>query len=124
MRITIINQFYAPDISPTASLATSLAEHLAARGHEVSVVASRGGYVRRADTADSTADSDNPRVYRVWTPQLGKKTIIKRCIDYATYYLLAAWRMLRLPVQDVVISLTTPPFIAWTGALHRLLHPT
>ena len=125
MRIAIVNQFYIPDISPTAHLSASLAEGLAAAGHTVSVITSRGGYVpqSKGSGAGSDAASDGPMVYRIWTPQLGKKSIIKRCIDYASFYLLAAWRMLRLPAQDVVISLTTPPYIAWTGVMHGWLHP-
>jgi len=129
MKITILNQFYVPDISPTAHLCASLAEHLAARGHEVTVVASRGGYVP-ASIGDAGPDDQReegpgptvPKIFRLWTPQLGKSNILKRCIDYATFYLLALWRMLRLPRQDAIISLTTPPYIAWAGAMHKLLH--
>jgi glycosyltransferase involved in cell wall biosynthesis len=121
MRITIINQFYAPDISPTAHLAASLAEGLAADGHEVTIIASRGGYVEASQLEQSAGE--NPRIYRLWTPRLGKKTIIKRCIDYSSFYLGAAHRMMKLPAQDVIISLTTPPYIAWTSVLHRALHP-
>lgn len=121
MRITIINQFYVPDISPTAHLSASLAEYLAQAGHEVTVVTSRGGYVRESKDGDTAADA-NPRVYRAWTPKLGKGSIIKRCIDYGIFYVLAFWRMMRLPQQDVVISLTTPPYIAWAGAAHKILH--
>ncbi len=121
MRITIINQFYTPDLSPTAHLSASLAEGLAERGHEITVVTSRGGYVDASPVG--AAGGENPRVHRVWTPRLGKKSILKRLLDYASFYLGAAWRMVRLRRQDVVISLTTPPYIAWTGWLHRLLHP-
>jgi hypothetical protein len=121
MRITIINQFYAPDISPTAHLAASLAEGLAEHGHQMTIIASRGGYVEASQVEQSAGD--NPRVHRIWTPRLGKKTIIKRCIDYASFYLGAAYRMTRLAPQDVIISLTTPPYIAWTSILHRSLHP-
>lgn len=121
MRITIINQFYVPDISPTAHLSASLAEHLAQARHEVTVVTSRGGYVSASQDGETAADA-NPRVYRIWTPKLGKGSILKRCIDYGTFYALAFWRMLRLPRQDVVISLTTPPYIAWAGAVHKMLH--
>ncbi|MCC7350825.1 MAG: glycosyltransferase family 4 protein [Phycisphaerales bacterium] len=121
MRITIINQFYAPDISPTAHLAASLAEGLAEHGHQMTIIASRGGYVEASQVEQSAGD--NPRVHRIWTPRLGKKTIIKRCIDYASFYLGAAYRMTRLAPQDVIISLTTPPYIAWTSILHRALHP-
>jgi colanic acid biosynthesis glycosyl transferase WcaI len=122
MRLTLINQFYVPDISPTAHLAASLAEHRAAAGDQVTVVTSRGGYVPISGDADTSLDS-NPRIVRLWTPRLGKATILKRCIDYASFYLLAVWTLLTLPRQDVIISLTTPPFIAWAGFFHKLLHP-
>ncbi|MGP1309975.1 MAG: glycosyltransferase family 4 protein [Phycisphaerales bacterium] len=123
MRVTIINQFYTPDVSPTAHLSASLAEHLAARGHDVTVVASKGGYVP-ASKADAKAQVEgNPSVRRIWTPQFGKATILKRCADYATFYLGALFTLLTLPKQDVVVSLTTPPYIAWAGVLHTWIHP-
>ncbi|NQT15653.1 MAG: glycosyltransferase family 4 protein [Planctomycetes bacterium] len=122
MRLTIINQFYKPDISPTARLAASLAEHRAATGDEVTVVTSHGGYVSVASGA-CEQETKGPRVLRVWTPQFGKSNLIKRCLDYGTFYLLAAWRLLTLSRQDVIIALTTPPFIAWVAVFHKLLHP-
>ena len=42
MRLTIVNQYYVPDISPTAQLAASLAEHRAARGDHVTIIAGSG----------------------------------------------------------------------------------
>jgi colanic acid biosynthesis glycosyl transferase WcaI len=122
MRIAILNQFYVPDLSPTAHLAASLAEHRAANGDEVTIVTSRGGYVDVSHAAASAVDQ-NPRVYRLWTPRLGKASVLRRCIDYGVFYALACWRMLRIPAQDVIVSLTTPPYIVWAGVLHKLLHP-
>jgi putative colanic acid biosynthesis glycosyltransferase WcaI len=122
MRLTIINQFYRPDISPTAQLCGSLGEDRARRGDTVTVIASQGGY-----TGDRTRAKEdraaNPRVYRVWTPQLGKGSIVKRLIDYAFFYLGAFLRAARLPRQDVIVCLTTPPFIALAGWVHKALHP-
>jgi len=123
MRVTIVNQFYAPDISPTAHLASSLAEDRAARGDEVTVVASLGGYVPTSAQAQAEHEA-NPSVHRLWTPRFGKGTILKRCLDYLCFYLGCAWRLVTMPRQDVIISLTTPPYIAWTAVLHRLFHPT
>ena len=45
VRLTLVNQFYAPDISPTAQLAASLAEHRAEQGDRVTVVTGRAGYL-------------------------------------------------------------------------------
>lgn len=122
MRITILNQFYKPDIPPTASLAASLAEDRVQRGDDVTIVASRGGYDSPTQAQAEKRKQDNPRVIRVWTPMLGKKSIIRRCLDYLAYYVLGFVRLLTLPRQDVIITLTTPPYIAWAALAHRLLH--
>ncbi|MCG8511389.1 MAG: glycosyltransferase family 4 protein, partial [Rhodospirillales bacterium] len=122
MRITLLNQFYRPDIAPTAHLAASLAEDRARRGDQVTVVASRGGYVEPAQRDAESSAAANPKIYRVWTPMLGKKSVLRRCLDYLSYYIFTFIRMLMLPRQDVIISLTTPPFIVWAALVHRMLH--
>ena len=121
MRVTFINQFYKPDVAPTGRLTADVAEHFAKLGHEVTVIASRGGYVDQSEQADSE-QQDNLRVIRVWTPKLGKSSTLKRCIDYLVFYLLTFVRMLTLRRQDVVIALTTPPYVAWAGAVHKMIH--
>lgn len=121
MRLTIINQFYAPDLAPTGKLAASLAEHRARYGDEVSIITSAGGYVPQSRVA-AVSGGDNPHVHRLWTPRAGKASALGRLADYAIFALQAGLRMLTLPGQDVIIALTTPPFIAWAAILHRLLH--
>jgi colanic acid biosynthesis glycosyl transferase WcaI len=122
MRLTLINQFYAPDLAPTGHMAASLAAHRALSGDRVTVITSTGGYVSEASVHSKSAQS-NPRVFPLWTPRLGKAHKLNRVLDYASFYLLATLRMLFLPRQDMIISLTTPPFIAWTAILHKWLHP-
>jgi glycosyltransferase involved in cell wall biosynthesis len=126
MRLTIINQFYRPDVSPTAQLSASLAEHRARLGDEVTVITSGGGYVA-VGAAGPTGPEDGtaprgPRVRRMWTPQLGKGSIVKRLIDYASFYTMAGWQLLTMRRQDVIVSLTTPPYIALAALLHKMLH--
>ncbi|MGB0767718.1 MAG: glycosyltransferase family 4 protein [Phycisphaeraceae bacterium] len=121
MRITFINQFYKPDVSPTAQLTADVAEQFTAQGHDVTVIASRGGYVKESTDGESVQEG-RLRVCRIWTPKLGKGSTIKRCIDYLVFYVLTFARMMTLGRQDVVITLTTPPYIAWAGAAHKLLH--
>ena len=85
------------------------------------MVTSKGGYIAASVDASSERKS-NPCVYRIWTPRFGKDNVLKRCIDYGTFYLMALWRLLRLPRQDVIITLTTPPYIAFIAVLHKMLH--
>jgi colanic acid biosynthesis glycosyl transferase WcaI len=121
MRLAIVNQFYVPDISPTAHLAASLAEHRAAIGDQVTVVCGSGTYTP-GPGADSVERRSNPALHRIWTPSLGKRSAIRRILDYGTFFVQAAWTLLTLPGQDVVVLMTTPPYIGLTGILHRLIH--
>ena len=54
MRITILNQFYPPDLAPTAHLAASLAAHRAAKGDEVTVITGSGSYVDGASSGSAS----------------------------------------------------------------------
>ncbi len=123
MRLTIVNQFYRPDPSPTAHLAASLAEDRARRGDTVTVIAGSGSYTGGAGRPADSRRGANPRVRRVWTPGLGKTTHLRRLVDYGAYYAFAAAKLLTMPRQDVIITLTTPPLIAWAATLHKRLHP-
>lgn len=117
MRITLLNQYYPPDLAPTAALSAGLATALARAGHEVSVLTSHGGYAG-PDCRTATADGQ-VRVQRFRTPAFGKRRLVGRLIDYCAYYLSTLWTLLRCPPQDVIVSLTTPPFIGLAALLHR-----
>lgn len=119
-RVTLVNQFFPPDISPTAHLTASLAAHLAARGDEVTVVTGGEGYVKGAARGHDRTD-DGVKVVRLWTPALGKGSIVKRLSDYLSFLVGATVALLRLPRQDVVISLTTPPFLLLSAVAHKVV---
>jgi putative colanic acid biosynthesis glycosyltransferase WcaI len=121
MRLTIINQFYTPDLSPTAHLAASLAEQRASGGDEVTVVAGSGAYTT-AQAPNATGHPGNLRLRRIWTPSLGKQSALRRLTDYTIFFAQAKWTLLTLPRQDVILLMTTPPYIALTGIPHRWLH--
>ena len=119
MRLTLINQFYSPDISPTAHLCASLAEHRAAGGDRVTVLTSATGYLA---AVRSRPGHGNVRVRRLWSTRFGSRSNAGRLLDWVSFYLPALWAAARLPPQDVVICMTTPPFIALAGLLHKLLN--
>ena len=128
MRVTIVNLFYPPDLAPSAHLVASLADHRAALGDEVTVVSGTGSYLggseREAGVPRGLGDRPRgPRVIRLWTPALGKANTARRLGDYLSFLVGAVARLLLLRRQDVVIALTSPPFILAAAVAHRLLHP-
>jgi colanic acid biosynthesis glycosyl transferase WcaI len=119
LRLTFINQFYTPDLSPTAHLCASLAEHRAAMGDQVTVICGRGGYVKQVEPTQA----NGVRVIRVWTSQLGSRGLLRRLIDWLTFYVVAMLRAAVLPRQDVIVCLTTPPYIVLAGLIQKWIHP-
>lgn len=131
MRIAILNQFYAPDQSPTAQLAASLAEHRAALGDEVTVLTGAGDYVgdRAGTHRDPPAAGDGdrprpkPRVVRLWHPGSRRRSTTARLADYLSFCAGALVRAVALRRQDVVVVMTTPPFLLVAAIAHKVLHP-
>lgn len=125
MRLSIVNLFYPPDLSPTGHMAASLAEHRAHLGDRVTVIAGTGGYVGPAGTeaAGSGRVPGAPRIVRIWTPGLGKRTTATRLGDYLSFLVGALVRMLALPAQDAIVVLTSPPYALVTAVAHKLVHP-
>jgi glycosyltransferase involved in cell wall biosynthesis len=130
VRVTLVNQFFPPDLAPTAHLADSLARHRTRLGDRVTVVTGRGGYTGRRDLDDApagdhrggTAEHGGPRVIRLWTPSLGKASAGRRLTDYLVFLAGALVRLVTLPRQDVVIAMTTPPYVVVAAVAHKVFH--
>jgi len=108
MHIVALNHVYWPNSAATAQLLTELAEGLAARGHEVTVIA-------RADSPRDPADGlrNGVRIVRVRDSGLGKTKLWRRAADYASFYAGALKALVALDRKpDVFMALTTPPLIA------------
>jgi len=112
MRILLLNQSFHPDVAATAQHSFDLATHLAAAGHEVSVIASRSLYGIRGAQFERRSSTGGVSVYRVGSSWFGKAALPLRLLDFCAFWLLAAARALTLRRPDVVIALTTPPYIA------------
>ncbi len=121
MRILIINQPFYPDVVATAQHMTDLASHLVARGHTVSVIASRSVYGQSGAILPKREIHNGIHIYRVGANLFRKGRTITRIIDFGLFHCRALCRALTLPRQDVVICLTTPPFIGIVGRWVKIL---
>jgi len=121
MRVLILNQPFHPDVVATAQIAKDLADELVARGHEVTAIASRSIYGQTGRALPRRETVDGIEIVRVGASRFGKRTILGRVLDFAGYYLGAAWSGLRRRRFDAVVCLTTPPYIAEVGLLLRRL---
>jgi colanic acid biosynthesis glycosyl transferase WcaI len=117
LRVLIFNQPFHPDVVATGQYASDLAQALAARGHEVTVICSARAYDDSAQRFPKRETWNGVKVLRVAGTGFGKSSRWKRAADFATFMFAAAAKALSLPKQDVVIAMTTPPLISVLGAL-------
>ncbi len=124
MKIILVNQTFYPDLASTAQHSFDLCRYLTRQGHQVAVVTSRSFYGEAGAKLPSRETVEGIEIYRVGISLFGKKSIALRLIDFGLFYLLALIRALTLPKADVIIALTTPPFIATVGYLRKLTRGT
>src|SRR5436190_1312515 len=115
MRFILLNQYYVPDLAPTGQLLHDLARMLASRGHHVDVVCSRNSY--QGDQRHRSIERiGGVAVHCVASVGSGRGGAFGRLISYASFCLLAAVRLMTLtPRPDVILSLTTPPYLGLVG---------
>ncbi len=124
MKVLIINQCFYPDVAATAQHAWDLARSLRERGHQVTAVASRSPYGERGSQFAASEIVDGITIERIGASRFGKAGLLGRAADFLMFQVLAAWRALLLPRQDVVVCLTTPPFVILVGIMLKALRGT
>ncbi len=113
LKIHFVNRYFYPDYSATSQLLTDLAFFLARRGDSVVVHTSRQLYGRAAAALPHKELVNGVEVHRVWTSRFGRKNLIGRVIDYATFYLSVSWRLaVEVSKGDIVVAKTDPPIIS------------
>jgi colanic acid biosynthesis glycosyl transferase WcaI len=117
VKVLLLNQCFYPDVVSTAQHLTDLAKGLVDRGHQVTVIASDRGYDNPANRFPRRENWQGITVIRIPSFALGKKTKWRRALNFGSFLVNCALRLLVLPRFDVVVSLTSPPLISVLGSL-------
>lgn len=121
MRIAAINQYYWPDLAATSQLLTDLCEHLAAQGHDVHVVTGRSRYAGNHADLPEEEEHNGVKIHRVWALNMGRKSLLHRAADFASFNASALFGALKVPEVDAILSLSTPPLVATLGVAAKAL---
>ncbi len=117
--VLLLNQYFAPDIAPTAQLLGDLAEDLVGAGMDVTALASSARYAGGQGRLPRHEVWRGVNVHRVRATGQGRSRQAARVLDYATYVFPAAILSLARHRPDVVVCLSTPPLVAALGAALR-----
>ncbi len=117
MKFLLLNQCFYPDVVSTAQHLTELATELSARGHDVTVIASDRGYDDPQKRFPRREMWRNIQIIRIPSLSLGKNSRWQRALNFASFMIVCAMRLLVMKRFDVVVALTSPPLISWLAAL-------
>ena len=118
-KLLLVNQHYYPDVASTGQHLTDLAEHLAREGYAVEVLTGRGKYVAGKMDAPAREVRNGVSIRRLRTTAFGRSSHLGRVVDYLSFYVKVLVALLFGPKRDGVLFLTTPPLLAFLGAIAR-----
>jgi len=101
----------------TAQHLTDLATELAARGHEVTVVASDRGYDDPGTRFKRHERWRDVEIIRIPSVSFGKQGRWRRAFNFGSFLFFCSLRLLTLKRFDLTIALTSPPLISFLAAL-------
>ena len=112
-KIIFVNRFFFPDHSATGQLLSDLVFSLAEQDRNVCVITSRMKYSDPHAKLPPSETLSGIRVIRVKSTRFGRTNLLGRSLDYASFYLSAAWAVFRIGRRgDVVVANTDPPLLA------------
>jgi colanic acid biosynthesis glycosyl transferase WcaI len=121
LKVLLLNQCFWPDVVATSQQLTGAARALRDAGHEVTVIAARRGYDDPQLTFRGHENWHGIEIHRVRSIQLGKKSRWRRVMNFASFLVSCAGRLLLTPRHDVVVALTSPPLISWLASVFTQL---
>src|SRR3569623_1049289 len=112
-RLLFVNRFYYPDHSATAQILTDLAEALATRGWDVSVITSRLRDVDPAALLPALDTHGGVGFRRLWSSRFGRAGLAGRAVDYLSFYVTAFFAILATARSgDIVLATPAPPLLS------------
>lgn len=123
-KVTILNQYYSPDVASTGHLLHELATDLVKQGYEVRVRTCRPCYGPPETWVECPLREmkDGVDVRRMWSTRFSKDRMVGRALNIVTFFVPLFIRMLLTSKSDRVYLYTTnPPFLGIIGALVSLI---
>src|SRR4249919_730130 len=110
MDFLIISQVFWPDTASTAQHLHDLSEELIQEGHQVTVYCSRHAYENNKISFSRQEDYRGIRIKRINNTRFGKKNVVGRLIDFASFNCMLFFKLmgLRKKAFDVMIGMTSP----------------
>lgn len=123
LKVLMVTDHFQPDLSSTGRLWTDLAVELVAGGLEVSVVTAHSSYNTNV-VAPRRETHKGVQIRRLKSTQFDRTKLPGRLVNEVSFSMASFVVSLRLPRPDVILSLSSPPFLppfmALAGRVRRV----
>ena len=119
-KIIFINRYFYPDHSATSQMLSDLAFGIVDKidNKEIHIVTSRQQYDDASADLPDEEMINNIHIHRVWTSCFGRQNLVGRMIDYLSFYVSSAFRLMLLTQKgDMLVAKTDPPLISVIAAI-------
>ena len=127
MRILIVSHYYVPEVNAPASRTSEHACTWAAAGHDVTVVTGAPNhptgrlYPGYRNRLWSREEIDGVSVCRVWTFLAANEGVVRRTLNFVSFFISATLALPRLPRPDVILTTSPQLFCGLAGLPARLV---
>lgn len=120
-RILIIEQHFYPEVAATGQLLLDLCEDLVKVGYQVKVIAGNPTEIYQKEIKVVRKENfKGIEIVRLRNTRLSKYNMAGRIINYLTFHLSIFFHLIFTQSPDLVIVLSTPPFISVHGVFLKV----
>lgn len=121
-KILIINQHFYPEVAATGQLLLDLCEDLVKDGYRVKVITGNpNGDLNRKNKILKRENYKGIEILRLKNTTFNKYKMTGRVLNYLSFHSLVFFQILFCKKPDLVLVMSTPPFISFYGLILKIL---
>ena len=121
-KILIINQHFYPEVAATGQLLLDLCEDLVRAGYRVKVITGNpNSDLNKKNRILKRENYKGIEILRLKNTTFNKYKMTGRVLNYLTFHSLVFFQILFCKKPDLVLVMSTPPFISFYGLILKIL---
>lgn len=116
MKLTILSQYFYPELISTGQVLTEIAEGLTAKGFQIRVICAQPSYYN-SNKVDKVMDYNGIHIERVLSTQLNKNSFVGKILNAISFFVAVFGKVLFDPDRAPLLIVTNPPFLPFLGYL-------
>jgi glycosyltransferase involved in cell wall biosynthesis len=120
-KITILSQYFHPEVASTGQLMTELAVGLRKKGCEVRVITGQPSYLKDEGKLPNKEYYHDIEIKRVWNTRFDKNKNVGRALNQGSFFISAFTSILFSRQTHPLLIVSVPPFSGVLGAFMKII---